>query len=178
MDSEGDHMKLTIATMLVAAGLGAQTLKLPVNIENLSRIATETVDVTVDASMLRFAERVLTDRDADQSKAKRLIRGLNSIKVRTFEFDRDGAYSQKDVDEVRAQLQAPNWSRMVQVKGLRENVEIFAHISGGEMNGLVVLSAEPRELTIVHIDGPIRPEDIASLSGHVGLPRWNTGGRR
>jgi hypothetical protein len=46
------------------------------------------------------------------------------------------------------------------------------------MNGLVVLSAEPRELTIVHIDGPIRPEDIASLSGHVGLPRWNTGGRR
>jgi hypothetical protein len=68
MDSEGDHMKLTIATMLVAAGLGAQTLKLPVNIENLSRIATETVDVTVDASMLRFAERVLTDRDADQAR--------------------------------------------------------------------------------------------------------------
>jgi hypothetical protein len=41
---------------------------------------------------------------------------------------------------------------------------------------LVVLSAEPRELTIVHIDGPIRAEDLASLSGRAGLPRWNNMG--
>ena len=172
-------MKITILAMLVAAGLAAQTLKLPVNIENLSRIATETVDVTMDTSMIRFADRFLSDRDRDQMKAKRVLRGLNSIQVKQFEFAREGAYAPGDLDSVRAQLRGPNWSRMVQVKGIRENVEVFAQMRAGEMTGLVVLSAEPRELTIVHIDGPIRPEDIASLSGQAGLPRWsNLGGRR
>ena len=171
-------MKLTIAAILIATGLAAQTLKLPVNIENLSRIATETVDVTMDGSMIRFAERFLNDRDTDQMKAKRVLRGLNSIQVKVFEFDREGAYAQRDLDELRSQLQGPNWSRMVHVKGVRENVEIYAQMRGAEMSGLVVLSAEPRELTIVHIDGPIRPEDIASLSGHAGLPSFSTGGRR
>jgi hypothetical protein len=176
--AKGDEMKATMAAMLVAMGLAAQTLKLPINIENLSRIATETVDVTMDASMIRFAERFLSDRDQDQMKAKRILRGLNSIQVKVFEFDKEGAYSPSDLDSVRAQLQGPNWSRMVQVKGLRENVDVFAQMRAGEMTGLVVISAEPRELTIVHIDGPIRPEDIASLSGHAGLPRWNLGGHR
>ena len=62
---------------------------------------------------------------------------------------------------------------MVQVKGQGENVEVFAKMQAGEMNGLFVLAAEPRELTIVHIDGPVRPEDLASLSGHAGLPKFN-----
>jgi hypothetical protein len=172
-------VKITILAMLIAAGLAAQTLKLPVNIENLGRLATETVDVTMDTGMIRFAERFLSDRDPDQMKAKRVLRGLNSIQVKQFEFAREGAYSPNDLDPVRAKLQGSSWSRMVQVKGLRENVEVFAQMRAGEMTGLVVLSAEPRELTIVHIDGPIRPEDIASLSGQAGLPRWNNlGGRR
>lgn len=171
-------MRTTIAVMLVTMALAAQTLKLPVNIENLSRIATETVDVTMDGNMIRFAERFLSDRDPDQAKAKRILRGLNAIYVKQFEFSRSGAYSQSDLDGIRAQLQGPEWSRMVQVKGQDENVEVYAKTQGAEMSGLVVLSAEPRELTIVHIDGPLRPEELASLSGRAGLPRWNMGGLR
>ncbi|HYP08158.1 MAG TPA: DUF4252 domain-containing protein [Bryobacteraceae bacterium] len=171
-------MKTTIAGLVVVMGLAAQTLKLPIDIENLSKAATETVDVTLDGSMIRFAERFLSDGDADQAKAKRLLRGLNSIQVKKFEFAREGEYSERDLQSIRSQLQAPNWSRMVHVKGLRENTEVFSQMRAGEMTGLVVLSAEPRELTIVHIDGPIKPEDIASLSGHAGLPRWNRGGDR
>jgi hypothetical protein len=35
----------------------------------------------------------------------------------------------------------------------------------------VVIAAEPLELTIVNIDGPIRPEDLAKLGGQMGVPR-------
>jgi hypothetical protein len=132
----------------------------------------------MDSSMIRFAERFLSDREPEQSKAKRVLRGLNSIHVKQFEFNASGAYSTRDLDEVRAQLKGPDWSRMVQVQGRDENVEVYARMQGSEMNGLVVLSAEPKELTVVHIDGPLRPEDLASLSGRAGLPRWNLGGRQ
>jgi len=33
-----------------------------------------------------------------------------------------------------------------------------------------VLSAEPKELTIVNIDGPIDPEQLSELGGHLGIP--------
>jgi hypothetical protein len=33
-----------------------------------------------------------------------------------------------------------------------------------------VISAEPRELTIVHIDGSISTEEFAELEGHMGIP--------
>jgi hypothetical protein len=169
-----------ILAVLGAALLAAQTVKLPINLDSLSKIATETVDVTMDGDMIRFAERFLSDKDPDQAKAKRILRGLNAIYVKQFQFGKRGEYSPKDLDSVRAQLQSPAWSRMVHVKGLEENTEVFARMVGSEMTGIVVLNAEPRELTIVDIDGPIRAEDLASLSGRAGLPRWNNfgGGRR
>jgi hypothetical protein len=168
--------KTLILAALGAALLAAQTIKLPVNLDALSKIATETVDITVDGDMIRFAERFLSDKDPDQAKAKRILRGLNAIYVKQFQFASRGEYSPKDLDSVRAQLQAPGWSRLVQVRGMDENTEVFAKMTASEMTGLVVLSAEARELTIVHIDGPIRAEDLASLSGRAGLPRWNNMG--
>jgi Domain of unknown function (DUF4252) len=79
-----------------------------------------------------------------------------------------------DLDEVRAQLRGPGWSRMVEVQSRNEdNVEVYAKLEGGEVTGMVVLAAEPKELSIVQIDGPIRPEDIASLSGRVGMPNMH-----
>jgi hypothetical protein len=162
--------------VLVATGAAAQMLKLPPALEALSRAASETVDVTMDSSMIRFAERFLSDRDPDQAKAKRILRGLNAIYVRTFEFSTDGAYSTSDLNSMREQLRAPGWSRMVEARDGKENVEVFTRTRGGEVDGMVVVAAEPKELTIVQIDGPIRPEELASLSGRVGLPRIRIGG--
>jgi hypothetical protein len=132
----------------------------------------------MDGDMLRFAERFLSEKDSEQAKAKRIIRGLNSVHVKVFEFDSAAAYSVSDLDELRAQLRGPGWSRMVEVRSRQdENVDIYARMSGGQVTGMIVLAAEPRELAIVQIDGPIRPEDIASLSGHIGLPKMHLGRR-
>ena len=65
---------------------------------------------------------------------------------------------------------------MIQAREDDEHVEVYARMQGGEMTGLLVLNAEPRELTIVHLDGTVRPEDLASLSGRVGLPKMRIGG--
>jgi hypothetical protein len=163
-----------LLTLALTSGLFAQRLKLPPKLEALSKVASETVDVTVDGSMLRLAEKFLSDKDADEAKAKRILRGLNNVYVRVFEFDRPGLYSMSDLDEVRAQLRGPGWSRMVEVQSRNEdNVEVYAKLEGGEVTGMVVLAAEPKELSIVQIDGPIRPEDIASLSGRVGMPNMH-----
>jgi hypothetical protein len=171
-------MKILLLATAMAALLNAQTIKLPVNIESLSHLATETVDVTMDTAMIRFAEKFLSEKDPGQAKAKRVLRGLNSIYVKTFEFAGAGAYSIRDLEPLRQQLRKPDWSRMIQSREDDEHVEVYARMQGGEMSGLLVVSAEPRELTIVHLDGAVRPEDLASLGGHVGLPKMRIGGIR
>lgn len=165
-------MKRLITGILLVLPLAAQEIKLPASLDRLKDKARETVDVTLDASMLQLAGRFLSDK-GDQAKAKKLVSGLKGIYVRSFEFDKPGEYEQADVDAVRSQLKAPGWSRIVGVTSKRsgENTEIYVKSEGGQITGLTVIAAEARELTIVNIVGPIDPEELANLGGHFGIPR-------
>ena len=164
-----------LLTLLAAALLPAQTLKLPPSIEKLAETADEVVDVTIDASMLEFTQRILSDRNPDQARAKRILRNLKSVTVKSFEFGRTAAYSDADVEALRKQVQGPGWSRVVEVRSRRdgENVDVFMRAENDQLSGLVVISAEPRELTIVQLNGIIRPEDLKDIQGMVGIPRWD-----
>jgi hypothetical protein len=151
---------------------GADDFKLPLDLEKLAQRATESVDVTLDASMLQLASGFLSDGDADEAHVKKIVSHLKGVYVRSFEFDKDGQYSMSDVESMRAKLKAPDWSRIVGVKSLKgDNADIYVKKNGNAFAGLVVISTEPRELTIVHIDGPINPEDLSELSGHMGIPK-------
>jgi hypothetical protein len=166
-------------TLLLAAALtpllAAQTIKLPPSIDRLAKTATETVDVTMDTSMIQFAGRLLSDRRPDQARAKRILRNLKAIYVKTYRFNLTGEYDNRDVDAVRSQLQGPDWSRVVEVRSNRdsENVDVFMRTEKGEISGIVVICAEPKELTIVDLAGVIRPEDLQDLRGYAGVPRWD-----
>ncbi|MGI8959464.1 MAG: DUF4252 domain-containing protein [Bryobacteraceae bacterium] len=152
--------------------LGAQDIKMPVNLERLAEHATETVDVTLDASMLQLASRFLSKDDPDQMRVKQLASKLKGVYVRSFEFDKDGQYSKGDVDAIRSQLKGPDWTRIVGVKSSKgENSEIYLKKNGDQVAGLVVINAEPKELTIVHIDGAIDPQELSELGGHLGIPK-------
>lgn len=169
-------MKLLLSAVLIASlssmEVHAQDVKIPLNLDRLAQRATESVDVTLDASMLQLASGFLSKEDADQVKVKKLVSKLKGVYVRSFEFDKEGQYSMADVEAIRVQLKAPVWSRIVGVKSIKgDNSEVYLKKDGEQVGGLVVLDAEPKELTIVHIDGPINPEELSELSGHMGIPR-------
>ena len=169
---------MRIATILLAAAtlpLGAQEIKLP-NLDALVGKATESVVVTLDKTMLQFASKFL-DKDEHDAEAKKLIAGLNSIYVRSFTFAHDGEYNAADVEAVRAQLQAPTWGRIVGVRSQQsgDNVDVYFKDGGnGRLAGIVVIAAEPRELTIVNISGTIDFERLTDLGGEFGIPRLET----
>ena len=152
-------------------------IKFPVSFDKLAERAKESVDVTLDASMLQLASGFLSHEDADEAEVKKLVSKLKGVYVRSFEFDKEGEYSQSDVEAIRVQLKG--WSRIVGVKSTKgENSDIFVKKNGDSIAGLVVISAEPRELTVVHIDGPINPEELSRLGGHMGIPRIDSSGKK
>ena len=172
---------MKIATIALAAAMvpaWAQEIKLPVEVEALAAKAEEAVSVTMDKSMLGFAGRFLHDKDEDTAEVRKLLAGLDGIYVRSFRFAEDGQYSAADVEAIRSQFQTAPWGRLVGVKSKHgDNVDIyFKDAGGGKLGGIVVIAAEPKELTIVNILGTLDPEKLAELGGEFGIPRLEKSG--
>lgn len=160
-------------TLFLLSGISmAQEIRLPANLEKLSAKAVEVVEVNLDQKMLQLASRFMDPKDPDEQQAKRIIANLKSVYVRSYEFDKPGQYSDNDVAEIRSQLQSPMWNRIVGVRSKREheNAEIYLKSEGNQITALVIVAADPEELTFVSIDGPINPEDLANLGGQFHIP--------
>ena len=167
-------MALTLGLAWNHARAG-EDLKMPVSLDKLAAKATESVDVTLDNSMLQLASKFLSSEDPDEMKAKKLVGKIKSIYVRSFEFSKEGEYSPSDVQSLRDQLKGPSWSRIVGVRSVKgDNSDIYIKRDGDKIAGLVVIASEPKELTVVHIDGPIDLEELGQLSGHMGIPKMDT----
>ncbi|MCP5111077.1 MAG: DUF4252 domain-containing protein [bacterium] len=169
---------LLIFALLMTVPVCAQEFQFPASFDTLAEKAEEVVDVTLDASMLGLASAFLSEKDDEETQVKELVKGLKGIYVRVFEFAEKGAYSPSDLEDVRSQLQAPGWNRIVSVrskKGNGDNAEVYLKKDGDAITGLTLMAAEPKELVVVHIDGPINMEDLAKLGGQFGIPKINVG---
>jgi Domain of unknown function (DUF4252) len=154
-------------------------LQLP-NLDTVAKRASDTVDVTLDAPLLQLAASFMTGEDADEAAVKELLRGLKGIYVKSYEFDADGGYSPADLEGVRSQLGRGSWTRLVNVTSTKErsSSEVYAWMDQGVSNGLAIISAEPRELTIVNIVGRIDLEKLRRLEGQFGIPKMPEGGQK
>ena len=167
-------IKMAFITCVALGPLGAQEIKLPASLDRLAAKATEVVDVTMDANLLQLASRFLSDKDADEAHVKKIIAGLKGIYVRSFEFEKPGNYQESDIEPVRTQLHNPAWSRIVGVRKSAENSEVYLKTENGKVGGLVILVTEPKQLTIVSIEGTIDPDQLNELGGHFGIPKVDT----
>ena len=166
-----------IATLLlgcpaIAAQQQAQTSRLELSsLDHLSAKASQTVDVNIDERLMLIAAKAFSDKDADERKIKKLIVGIKGIYVKSFEFETDGQFSTADVEAIHTQLRGPGWTKLVNVTSKKEgNVEVYLLLNGEQIGGLVVLSSEDRELTVVNIVGPVDLDKLAKLEGQFGVP--------
>jgi hypothetical protein len=156
---------------LTPAGTGPK-LVLP-DFTALTEKASESVNITLDPSMLALAGRFLDSNDPRDAAAKEVIKGLQGIYVRSYTFDADSAYKESDIDAVRAQLSAPGWNRLVQTRSRRTHasVDIYIMVSNNKAVGLALIASEPREFTIVNIVGAIDLDKLHKLEGQFGIPK-------
>jgi hypothetical protein len=162
---------LVLITTMMAPSLFAQG-KLDLRFEALEAKAEEVVDVNLDGSMLRMASKFLSSEDAEERNVQGIVNGLSGIYVRSYQFDRDGVYSNADVEHVRGQL-GREWQRIVTVRSKKEeNVDIYMlpNGNGNSTRGIVIIAAEPREFTVVQLIGTIDLDRLSALEGQFGIP--------
>jgi hypothetical protein len=144
----------------------------------LERKATESVNVTLDGWLVHLAGSFIDEKNPDDAAAKKLLAGIKSVKVRSFQFASDDAYSRDDIEAVRRQLSGPGWTRLVQVrnKDSHEDVDVYLLVREEKTRALAVISAQPREFIIVNVTGSISLEDLPKLEKHLNIPNTGTSG--
>jgi len=164
------------AMLLGAFSLTAfgQNAKLDINnLEALSKKASEVVDVNLDGPLLKLASKFMTDED--DREGLEVIKNLKGIYVKSFTFEKPGEYTPADVEAIRSQLQAPAWSRIVSDRNKREGeiaeIYLMTEREGGNVLGMAIIDAEPTELTLVNIVGPVDIDKLSQLEGKMGIPR-------
>jgi Domain of unknown function (DUF4252) len=126
--------------------------------------------------MLKLASQFLSGSDKDEAKTKKALAGLENITVRCYQFASEGDYSPADLDSIRAQLKEPDWSKIVGVHSKTgENADIYLRLTADQIGGVVILSAEPRQLTFVSIVGKLDLAQLADLGGKYHIPEFEPG---
>jgi|ERR1700681_2027427 hypothetical protein len=151
----------------------AQSPKLQMDqLDVLANKASETVDVKLDERLMQTTAKFFSGKDPDDAEIKEVLKGIKGIYVKSFTFEKEGEYSQVEVDLVLSQLRGSTWSKVLAVRSKKDgdNVEVYLSMIGDEINGLAVLSIEPKEFTVVNIVGPINLEKLAKLEGQFGVP--------
>lgn len=163
---------------LASAGLAstgvAQTspLPLPPAVEKeLAARASNVTEVTLGKTMLSFASKVMSGKNEDEAATRKLIDGLDGIYVREYEFDKEGEYSMDEIEKLRSYFETSEWTPIVRERERKsgETTDVMVKLVNGESHGMFILTAEPKELTIVLILGPIKMEDLGKLRGLSGL---------
>jgi hypothetical protein len=164
---------------VVLAGLGsraamAQTAQLPAPApieKELAARASNVTEVTLGKNMLDFAAKIMNGKDDDDVETRKLIEGLDGIYVREYDFDKEGQFSEDEVEQLRKYFETSEWSSIVKERARKtgESTDVMVKLVNGESHGMFILDVELKELTIVLILGPIHMEDLGKLKGLSGL---------
>ena len=142
----------------------------------LAKKATQVVDLSLDPSELQTAASFLNSgHDADAHGVNSVVSGMRGLYVRSYHFAHAGEYSRADVRMVLAELAAPGWRPILSVRqrkagGDATDVNISVLRVGGQTEGMAIVAAKPRELTIVNIVGSIDLSKLAQIQGQFGVP--------
>jgi hypothetical protein len=152
------------------------TIAMP-DFKPLESKAKECVNISLGPWLIHSMGMFLDDKDPEDAAAKKLLSGIKSIQISSFQFDSDSAYSRADVDTVRRQLQSPGWTPMMAVhdRDRGEDVDMYLLIENQQTRGFTLIASEPREFTIINIVGSINMSDLPKLQKQLHLGRLIAG---
>lgn len=152
-------------------------------LDRLESRAKQVVEVSLDHKLIGFLAQLLSDKKPEEAQIKQVILGLKGIYVRSYEFAEVGSYALEDVENVRRQVQTPLWSRIVGVRRAAtpdnakgNNVEVYTSFDDNQqINGLAIIAADTKSLTVVNVVGLIDLQKLRLLEGNFGVPKLQIG---
>jgi hypothetical protein len=86
--------------------------------------------------------------------------------IRNYTYDKPGMYNMDDVEVYRKRLNDGTWSCSIHVRNKDGATDICSRSgTGNEGSEMVIISAEPKELSFIHMSGNVSLADMARTGG-------------
>lgn len=145
----------------------------PKGMETLGQHASFHTDFTFDKQMLDWANDFSGDEDT-----QRIVARLRGISVHFYRYPQPGLYDPAAVDVVRAEYRDRGWKHLVAAQSHAATSEpghtdLWIRFEHGNVEGMVLLMENPKNLDLVAVNGTLSPLDLLHLRGHFGIPRFS-----
>jgi Domain of unknown function (DUF4252) len=132
--------------------------------EKFAQGASEVSEINLDPSTMGMVGGG-HGRDSD------MARKLNFMVIHSYKYDKPGMYNMDDVEAFRKKLTDGSWSCPIHTRSKTESTDICSRTGADhETNEMVILSAEPRELTFIHMSGKMSLNELSTMGhGPTGL---------
>lgn len=125
--------------------------------EKFAAGAKDVTEVNMDKNMLGMM--------GGKGAQTEVARKMDFVVVRTYTYEKAGMYRDEDVEVYRKRLQDGNWSCMVHTRDKNGSTDICMRAGAdNETHEMVVLTAEPKELTFVHLKGRMPFADLGKMA--------------
>lgn len=169
----------TTPIILIAAGIalscGAPALfAQEFDFKSLDKVgahAKSSTNLNLDGDTLKLASGFLGSggNDKDDDAVKGLVANMKAMYIRDWKFDKPGQYDDKDLEPLRTFLKP--WKTILDVRDNGESTQICVKPAADNKNGgFALISAEPKEVSVIFIDGTLGLGDLQKLSGVMGIP--------
>ena len=126
--------------------------------------------------MLQIAQGFLQSGGLSQEHA---TAALKSISFDTYRYPRPAFYTPEAMSSLMASYRAAGWKHLVDgnpgpAKSAQPKTtltDLWLHFSGGDIDNVVVLIRQPKDMNVIQVAGDLRPLDLVHLGGHFGIPK-------
>jgi hypothetical protein len=155
----GPAMFLQVETVSMAAGAGAQVKDdLFAGTEKFAKGASEVSEINLDPKMMGMVH----GGEGDSGMAHK----MKFMVIHSYKYDKEGMYRLEDVEEYRKKLEDGSWSCSIRVREKSGSTDICSRTSADhESSEMVILTAEPKELTFIHMSGNMSLDELGKMHG-------------
>jgi Domain of unknown function (DUF4252) len=122
--------------------------------------ASDVSEVNLDKNMLGMAGK---GKDGLASK-------MDFIVVHSYTYDKPGMYKLEDVEAYRKKLTDGSWNCFIHTRDKDESTDICQRtMPDNETHEMVIMTAEPKELTFVHLRGRMSLKDLGDMGSGMGI---------
>lgn len=167
---------MTAAMMFTVLSAQAQSALMVVPMQEMETVsATQQTKDSLFAGTERFAKgaKDVTEVNMDQKSLAMMPSGgknaekakkMDLIVVHTYTYEKAGMYNPTDVETFRKRLDDGSWSCIVHEKSKDGSTDVCMRPGQDhETNEMVVITAEPLELTFIHMKGRMPIGDLTKM---------------
>ena len=168
-------LSLFLMAAVTASGQSPNSVASPSFADLADQPATHT-GVVFDRSMLQVAQSLLESGGLSEDHA---AAALKTVSFDTYRYARPAFYTPEAMASLAAAYRTAGWKHLVDGNHAPANsaqpktrlTDLWLHFSGSDIDSLVVLIRQPRDMNVIQVAGDLRPLDLIHLGGHFGIPK-------